>query len=386
MKKTLFIVLDGLADNTPKTPLQLAEKHNLNFLAKQGITGLIDNEISGLDFSESANFHLLGYKEFPGRGYIEALGIGLNPKENDVCFRCNFGTVSKGIVLDRRAGREEFGLNELAEKINKIKIKNCKITFKRSLGHRAVLILRDNLNENISYTDPMELGEKIKTSKPTLPKSHSNFPSALRTAKILNEFTEESYKILSKDSINEKRKIAANIILSRYAAKKKKIKSFKEKYNLNAVCISAVGATLGLGRVLGMDTIRIGSGLTNTDLKLKLSTALNSLEKYDFVFLHIKGTDVASHDKDPREKKKFIQRIDKQLIKILLGLRNTIIVLTADHITSSEDGEHKQGYVPIVIYGSEKDEVEEFDEESVKSGGLGILHASDLMEKILSLK
>ncbi|NOZ81934.1 MAG: 2,3-bisphosphoglycerate-independent phosphoglycerate mutase [Candidatus Micrarchaeota archaeon] len=388
MKRILFVVIDGLAD-TGNTPLMNAEKPNLDFLASEGICGLVDNEVSGTDFSETANFHFLGYTEFPGRGYVEAVGTGLEPGEKDVCFRCNFSTVdAEMIVLDRRAGREETGLDELADEINKIRIKNCSILFKRGLGHRGVLILRGEVNEHVTGTDPLETGERVRESKPTLPEAHPLFPDALRTSKILNEFTRKTFEVLSEHPINSARKVPANIILSRNPGRKMVLKPFYERYGMRAVCISAVPATIGMAKILGMDTLRVGTGNTSTDLKSKVEKTLQALSEYDFVFLHIKGCDVAAHDRNCEEKRRFIERIDSEFFGRLLPEidENTIITVLSDHVTSCSDGQHKTGYVPILIYGSGRDGVKRFDEISVREGDIGLIHASDLMEKLISLR
>jgi 2,3-bisphosphoglycerate-independent phosphoglycerate mutase len=360
----------------------------LDWLAINGFCGLLDNEIKGEDFSEAANFHLLGYKEYPSRGYVEAIGAGVNPKEHDVCFRCNFATVDpKMIVLDRRAGREEYGLDVFAEELNGMRIKNCDIIFKRSLGHRAVLVLSgEGLSDKISGTDPGKERERVSESAPIIPEAHRDYPEAKRTAKILNEFTKLSYKILSKHKINEKRTFPANIVLSRNPGKPMLMESFESKYRMKAACIAAVGGTIGFAKILGFDCFKIGSGLTNTSLEEKVRLALDCLKRYDFVFLHIKGTDVASHDKKPIEKRLFIERVDREVFSKLVELEDVLIVITSDHITSSEDGKHKLGYVPLLIYGAGKDEVKSFDEESVKKGEIGIIHGSDLMEKLIAMR
>lgn len=387
--KVLFVILDGLAESG-KSALKQAKKPNLDFLAKQGVCGLLDNEVEGLDFSESAVWHFFGYKEFPGRGYVEALGAGLEPKEDDVCLRCNFATIDpKGIILDRRGGRDESGLEELAKELNKIKIKDCEIVFKKSTSHRAVLILRGkNLSEKISATDSFEEGKKVLESKPTISEHNPEYPNAFRAAKILNKFTKESHKILLAHPANKKRKVPANAILSRFPAKKETVKSFENSYGLKSACVAAVGSMVGMGKVLGMETIKTGNSLTSTDLKAKLSNALETLKTNDFVVLHIKGCDIASHDRNFAEKVKFIERIDREVVSQLASLKDVLVVVTADHITSSSSGEHEKGPVPILIYGSNlpADKAAKFDEESVKAGSLGIIQASDLMERILGLE
>ncbi len=389
MKKIILVILDGAADLMRPSPLQLAKKPNLDYMAEHGICGLMDNEITGKDFSEAANFNILGYKRKPERGYVEAVGAGINVNESDICFRANFATVTSDfLVIDRRAGREEAYLDQLASELDGIKVKECEIIFRHTLGHRAVLVLRgEELSDKISGTDPKREGERVRESFPILPEHHPEFPLAKRTAKILNEFTQRSYRILSKHELNKKRNIPANIILSRNPGKKVELESFEEKYGMKAACVAAVNGTIGVAKILGMSYAKVGNGLTTTSLDKKIQALFDFLKDHDFVFLHIKGTDVAAHDKNFEEKRKFIERIDREVFGELLNTENAIVAVTCDHITNSLTGEHALGYVPLLVYGTEeKDSVKSFDEESARFGDIGIIRASQLMEKLISLR
>ncbi len=389
MKKIILVVLDGAADLMRPSPLQLAKKPNLDYMAAHGICGLMDNEITGKDFSEAANFNILGYTTKPERGYVEAVGAGIEVREHDVCFRANFATVTGDFtVVDRRAGREELYLDELASELDGMRVKDCETIFVHTTGHRAVLVLRgEELSEKISGTDPKREGERVKKSFPLIPEHHPEFPAAKRTAKILNQFTEQSYRILSGHELNRKRSIPANIILSRNPGRKIELESFEKKYGLKAACVTAVNGTIGVARILGMDYAKVGNGLTTTDLGEKLKAVLEFLKTHDFVFLHIKGTDIAAHDRKFEEKRRFIERIDREIFAELAGLENAVIAVTCDHITSSLTGEHALGYVPLLIYGTEeRDGVNSFDEESVRFGDMGIVRASQLMERLISFR
>jgi 2,3-bisphosphoglycerate-independent phosphoglycerate mutase len=130
---------------------------------------------------------------------------------------------------------------------------------------------------------------------------------------------------------------------------------------------------------------QIGSGHVKTDLLAKVKAVKEELKKNDFVWLHIKGADEASHDCNFEEKKAFIERVDREVIKEIRELRDVLIVITADHVTSVYSGEHEPGYVPLLIYGAGKDNVQIFDENSCAKGELGILEATNLLERILAL-
>jgi len=102
MKKILFVILDGIADDIEKTPLMMAAKPNLDLLTKNGFAGLIENREGAHPDSGISNFVLLGYQkeEYPGRGYLEALGINLKITPGSVYIRANFATV-KEVLEDK---------------------------------------------------------------------------------------------------------------------------------------------------------------------------------------------------------------------------------------------------------------------------------------------
>ena len=111
--KILFIIIDGLGDQPikelgNKTPLEAARTPNLDFLAKNGICGLIESfrfPKEKVPTSEGSHIGLFGYQNyFLGRGPYEAAGIGMKMKQGDVALRVNFGTVNNTFkVIDRRA-------------------------------------------------------------------------------------------------------------------------------------------------------------------------------------------------------------------------------------------------------------------------------------------
>ncbi|MBC7074288.1 phosphoglycerate mutase, partial [Candidatus Parcubacteria bacterium] len=83
-------------------------------------------------------------------------------------------------------------------------------------------------------------------------------------------------------------------------------------------------------------------------------------------------------------KKEFIEKIDKE-ISALLGLKNTILVLTGDHPTSCLRKSHFFGPNPLLVFGAEKDKVEKFSETECEKGKLGKIPQLRLLNKILKL-
>lgn len=377
--KIILIIIDGLGDEpipalNNKTPLEAAFKPYLDKMAENGTTSSVFpfSKKGQLPTSEDTHLALFGYdpqKYNPGRGVFEVLGIGMKPEKGDVCLRGNFATLDKqGLIIDRRAGRIE-NTERLVKAINGIKIEGIKFIVKKAVSHRIGILMRgQGISSEISDND-----RKITGVKPLkiLPKAKTK--EAIFTAKVLNEFLGKTHLILKKHPFNKKRKLPANYILVRGGGSLKKIPSFQQKYKLKAACVAGGALYKGIGKALGMDLINVkgANALPTTNLKGKFLAAKKALKNYDFVFCHIKAADNLAEDGKYTEKKEFIEKIDKNL-KPLLGLKNTLIVVTADHATCSLLKRHCLELVPLIIYGAQKD-------------NLGQIEQIELMPKILTL-
>ena len=402
MVKALLIVLDGAGDRAlkelrGKTPLEVARKPNIDSLASKGVTGLMYAIAPGIrPGSDTAHLAIFGYdpyKTYSGRGAFEALGAGLELKEGDVAFRTNMATIDDDWrVLDRRAGRYIEGAEGLERALNEIEIAShpeVKVIYKHTVEHRGVLILRGpSLSNKVSDVDPHKVGAKVLKAKPL-----DNTPEAKITAEVLNEFTRKSHEVLAEHPINKERVKKglppANVVLARGAGKLPHIISFKEKYHMKAAAIAGIALIKGIARAVGMDVLEVkgATGGLNTDVKAKFSKALEALRgDYDFVFLHIKGTDAASHDGDVRAKIGMIERVDEVLGWFLSGvdLPDLIIAITSDHATPITVKDHTGDAVPLLIAWDEivSDDVNSFDERACMKGGLGVLTGKDLMNVI----
>lgn len=401
MKKILLIIIDGLGDKPisrldNKTPLEAAKTPNLDWLAKNGICGQMQPfQFSWQRFPESDTAHLaiFGYnpkKYYLGRGVYEAAGVGLNLRElkkRDVVLRANFATVDNNLrVIDRRAGRISK-TQPLVKYLNGTTINGVKFLLKKSLSYRAVLILRGkNLSKEITDGDPHETGKKVLKIKPKIKKAGI-------TAKVLNEFLERAHQILENHPFNKKRKKrglpVANYLLVRGAGQFKKTPSFRKRYKLSAACVAGGPLYKGIAKILGMDLIKVrgATGLLNTNLKGKFLAVKKALKKYGFIFCHIKAADSLAEDGNFRAKKEFIEKIDRNL-KSIFGLKNILIIVTADHSTCCGLKRHCSMPVPILVYGSKikPDRVNEFSEKACKKGKLGRIKQLNLMPQILSYR
>lgn len=397
--KIIFVIIDGLADKpTPdfdfKTPLEIAKKPNLDFLAKESRLGLllpIPSEEHPT--SEKAHFAIFGYnlkKEFPGRGPLEALGIGIQLKEGQVAFRANFATLDKkGNLIDVRAGRIK-NTKSLCQVIDNIVIDGVLIRIYPSLEHRAVLILEGKgISEKVFGNDPHKL-PPFKIGVPPLQiKPKGDIKEAKFTAQILEKYLQKIKPILENHPENKKREkegnFPANFLLVREGGKYFKVASFNERYSYKACCIAGAPLYKGIARFLGMDVLEVkgATGTKTTNLKNKFLKTRKALLKYDFVFLHIKACDIFSEDGDFEGKKKFIEKIDHHL-PILMGIKNIKIVVTADHATPVSLKAHSSDPVPFLIFDAKnKDEIDGFSERKAKGGHFGLIKNGELLRFLL---
>ena len=130
------------------------------------------------------------------------------------------------------------------------------------------------------------------------------------------------------------------------------------------------------------------TGTYETDVIAKAKAAVKALESYDFVLVHLKATDLASHDYKPQKKIEMIGKLDALAAHLLdhVNSEETFIVITADHTTSSLKKEHSGEPVPVAIKGPSvrTDDVKEFGERACCKGGLGRIRGRDLMPILMN--
>jgi len=400
-QKALIIVLDGLGDRPVAeldglTPLEKANTPFFDNLASKGICAMVDPLVPGVPVSTHTGMALLmgltpNDTANLARGPVEASGIELKVHHSDVLLRCNFAhiksTENQLEVVDRRAGRINQETDILAQALNNIELPHgIKASFYPATQHRAVLHLQGkNLSANISDTDcSRSTPAQVEKCQPLVDKT-----SAIQTAEAINHFTHQSHKILSTHPINKQRikqgKTPATGILCRSAGQINSIHNLLNYYKVKTAVISAEATVLGLAKLFDFTVITKPefTAFADTDLKLKVETALDALQNHDLVYLHIKGTDICSHDQQAKLKTQFIEKIDAALSGI--NIKNQIIAVTADHSTDSNSGYHCGDPVPSLVYSvsGRHDKCQEFSEFECMSGGWSRLSANSFLLSIL---
>ena len=415
----IYVLLDGVGDLphpnlNGKTPLEAANTPTLDKIASNGVIGEVISVGKGIaPESDIAVFNMLGYKfehvDYAGRGVIEAIGVGIDFKDGDLALRGNYSTLNEEeIITDRRAGRhiekeDADGIaKELEEKI-KFSDPDTKIVVAPTIGHRVTVRIRTpskKLSSKITNTDPAysniggmgvakAVGDFLKIEKclPLEDVENSKF-----TANLVNEFSEQSIKIMRESEINKKRKEEnkkqLSCILLRDAGNKyPDVSPINEKHKMKFSCIVDMPVELGISEVLKMKAFEAG-GLT--DYEEKARVAANAMETQNAIYVHLKGPDEFGHDGDAIGKMKNIEEIDQRFFKTLMeniDSNKIAIIISADHSTPCINKGHSDDPVPVIVSADfiKNDGTTRMTEEQAKKGSIGLLQGAEVVTKSLEL-
>jgi 2,3-bisphosphoglycerate-independent phosphoglycerate mutase len=370
--KIVLLVMDGVGGlphpKTGKTELESARKPNLNHIARNSLCGLSDPISPGITpGSGPGHLAIFGYDPVRciiGRGVLEALGIDLELKPDDIAARGNFCTVdTEGIIADRRAGRIPTEKStELCRSLNNITIDGAKISVLPVKEHRFVLILRgESLSPELADSDPQQVGLAPK-------KVEALSPQAQKTARIVNEFVFQARSLLQGEA-------PANMVLLRGFSRRPNFPLIPGIYKLQPAAIAIYPMYRGLARLVGMRVLPGGEDITDQ---------LNSLRRYytdyDFFFVHFKNTDARGEDGDFRAKVQAIEELDNALSS-LLDLDPEVLIITGDHSTPATLAMHSWHPVPFMLKSKwcPPDDVTEFSERACLAGGMGRFPATEIM-------
>ncbi len=392
------MIFDGLGDRPltelgHKTPLEATPKPNLDWFAANGVNGLVDPIAPGIPAgSDTSHLALLGYdphEVYTGRGPFEAAGVGIDLEPGDIAFRGNFATVDEDMRLtDRRAGRIREGTEELARALDGMKIGRVKVMFRAGTEHRTALVLRGRgLSPKVTDTDPHQEGEEIRQAEPLE-------SAAKPTAKAVNAFTKQAFKVLKTHPVNRARiakgEAPANAVVLRGAGVYPDLVPITERLHLKAAGIAGVALIRGMFRAVGIEPldVRGATGGLDTDMIAKADAALRAMESYDLVVLHVKAPDLCGHDGKASEKIRVIERLDAMMGHLKAKLPSDVVVaMTADHSTPVAIKDHSGDPVPLTIFGEgvRVDGVNAFDERSVAHGAIGRVRGLDVMNLLMDL-
>lgn len=108
-----------------------------------------------------------------------------------------------------------------------------------------------------------------------------------------------------------------------------------------------------------------------------------ALDDHDMVYLHIKATDIHSHDLNPTGKCSMLSKIDDAIAPLISD--SLVIAITADHSTDTNTGRHTGDPIPSLIYNprGRVDGCRTFSELACSSGGMGRINSSGFIMTML---
>ena len=417
MRRLLYVCLDGLGDDPvpelgDRTPLEAAPTPFLDSLAERGRTGTVVTVGEGIaPESDIAVFAILGYdprEEHPGRGVVEAVGTGMHFRDGDLAYRVNFATADGTRIVDRRVGRDLTSEESqaLADEVNhRLTLPGATFELRATVEHRGVLVIRSTeapLSAEVTNTDPAyrregHLGVALETFEPEIvraePLEHTD--ASRRAAELTNGFVDGAARILDASEVNEERRRAAklpgNLILTRDGGDRlPSLEPIAERFGPSWGCFVEMPVERGIARLLGMEAVDAPRLRNEEDYAAWASLALEALDGYDALYVHIKGPDVPAHDGRAEDKRDVIELIDRGFFgQVLPGMDpvRDVVAVTADHATSCVRKAHTAEPVPLVVSGGDvqPDGSEAFGERACAAGALGRLRGTQILPRLADL-
>lgn len=418
-----LIILDGLGDRPhPETggmsPVEAAPTPNLDRLADTGRMGSVTVVRPGVaPESDAGVLALLGYdpeRDSPGRGVLEALGVGMTLEPGDVAFRLNFATFDgDGRIADPRVGRsmatgEAQALARALTDADLLGSEGIRAEVRATVGHRGVLRLHPTgggaLSAQVSNSDPfyekvggMGKARSVADPRPLAVAPLDGDAGSERTARATNTFLDGAVRILPGQLVNARRALSgrplANGLLVRNAGALPRTGGpipFDQKYGFAGAAVTEMPVERGIARLLGLSDRFVGPMGADRDaaLKERAHATLTALADHRFAYVHLKGPDEPGHDGRAAAKRELIEQLDRSFFGPFAAAADWSdlrIVVTADHATPCILKGHSDDPVPLVLAGAgvaagpATRGAVKFSELTAAAGSLGPLRGADVM-------
>lgn len=395
MTKYAIIIPDGAADEPikelgNKTILEAADIPNMDKISSQGKQGLVQTIPDGMEAgSDVAQMSLLGYdpvRYYSGRAPIEAVARDIRVSPEDWIFRCNLVTVVEGKMADHSAGHisSQEG-KKLIEELNE-RLANDNIRFYPGVSYRHLLVIK-GLDFDVQTYPPHDyIGTAVEK---ILPRG--------KNAQMLTDLIAHSQQLFINHDINKvKIDLGENQVSSIWLwgqGKQARMESFKKRFGLKGATITAVDLARGLSKLIGFDLIEVpgATGFVDTNYEGKGSAAVEALQKYDIVLVHIEAPDEAGHSGSAELKKKTVEQIDKYIVgpayEALQQYDKWRILVAPDHPTPVRTRAHSPEVVPFAMAGTAVSGIlhTTFSEANAAKSGFRIDKGFELMEYFLKI-
>lgn len=394
--KYVIIVPDGAADNPQacfdgQTVIEAAHTPNMDKIAADGRQGICHTVPPKMTpGSDVAMMSLLGYdpaEHYTGRAPIEAVALGIALEPDDWVFRCNLVTTADNEMMDHSAGH--IPTKEASQLIRELaaSVADDNVRFYTGVSYRHLCVIKGQDFSKVTTQPPHDMiGEKVSKN---LPKG--------KNAEFLNKLIAQSAQLFEKHPINGIRSdLGENPVSSIWLwgqGRKAHLDKFQAKYGKTGAAITAVDLVRGLAKLIGFDLIEVkgATGYLDTNFAGKGEAAIEAMDKYDVVLVHVEAPDEAGHAGNPEQKKQAIELIDKFIVGPVYEVAQTYdafrILVMPDHPTPVEERCHLGEPVPFAMAGTGISGLlhKPFCEKNSFESGFEISNGPDLMEYFLKI-
>ncbi len=392
-RKHVVLVPDGMADEPQaalggRTPLEAARTPAMDALARAGIVGTVRTVPPGMTpGSDVAGLAVFGYdpaEVYTGRSPLEASGIGVELGPLDVAYRCNFVTVSGGVMRDHTAGHISDAEARRCVAALEAALGGGPFEFYAGLSYRNLMVWRGGAV--VPCTPPSDiLDEPVEGFLP----GASAGPGDVAAAEALAGLQRSADEVLAGLR-------PATGVWFWGPGRASRVPGFRALHGLSGAVVAAVDLVRGIGRLAGFEVIDVpgATGGLDTDYGAKARAALTALDDHDVVVVHVEAPDEASHMGDLTAKVEAIEAIDAYVVARLLAARHAPAVLVVpDHETSLARRAHGAAPVPFVMSDTSSDVgsgrgvdragAAVFSEAAATASGLALASGAELLRMFL---
>ena len=394
--KYLILLVDGMADSPladldGRTPLEAARTPNLDALCRDGRVGRIRTLPEGYPAStDVAGLVALGYNPkgaYTGRGPLEALGLGLSLRPDQVAFRSSLVTVDGDALVDCSAGHvrtSEAGvlinlLNESAQEAA------LPVRFHQGVGHRGVMVCSLEDADQMQCTPPPEVLGKSLTAH--LPRGSGS--------EVVIEVMQRSRDLFLGHDINKVRldlgENAASMVWLWSPGTSPSLEPFSDRFGVTGAAATSIAHMRGICRAIGLDLMDVPEATSEVDADYPSSGRIGAaaLADHDLVLVHLDTPNAASLDGDTRRKVQCIEQIDRQVVPPLVEAGQhtgdwRMLVLPTLH-TSTEHRTHSRDCVPFLMTGTRVDALRHpaFTEAAAEGSDMYVTAGHELLPHFL---
>jgi 2,3-bisphosphoglycerate-independent phosphoglycerate mutase len=360
--KYVIILPDGASDEPlpqlgGKTPLEAAHIPYMDSIARSGRLGRVVTIPEGFGAgTDVGTLTLMGYdprRYHTGRAPMEALAQQLTAAPDQLIFRCNFVNITDGKMRDFTAGHiSQPDADELIATLNQVVFPGETCDFHPGVSYRNLLLVSKASGMKLAAQPPHDI-----TDQPVA----GYWPKGEGQERV-KAIMDRAAEALANHPVNQRRRErgedwATNIWLWGQGTPMQ-LETLEVRYGLKGTVITAVDIIRGFALGMGMDLIEVAgaTGYIDTDYDAKGRAALEALDHYDVVVVHVEAPDEAAHQGMAEEKMKSLERIDEAIVGPLLEKLRTLgeyrILIAPDHATLVRTKGHHAEPPPFCYAGT----------------------------------